>query len=197
MTNIQIHVTGAEAVGTLEGILTAGMVGVPVRFTLDEVWEELEKTAVFRCGGETVVTPLTETLTVPWQVLKKQGCSLHIGVYGLAADGSRAIPTVWVDMGRIQPGADPEGTPAGDPQLPMWKQALETARLAMDLAQQVCDRADSGGFDGYSPVKGLDYWTDQDKREMLELLEENLTGPIDRVLDEILAIQQQLMGGGL
>ena len=177
MTNIEIQVTGAQAEGRLEGLLTAGMVGVPVTFTFDGSWENMEKTAVFRAGGETVILPLeADTVTLPWEVTGKAGCTLYVGVYGLMADGSRAVPTVWVQLGTILPGADPAGTPAAEPSLPIWKQAMDTARLALELVRLVCDRADSGDFDGYSPVRGVDYWTQADVNAIHGFVEEAILG---------------------
>ena len=134
MTNIAITVAGADISARVDGILTAGMVGVPVKFTFDETWEDLEKTAIFRAGGESycIRDVQEQSVTLPWEVLRKQGCTLYVGVYGIAHDGSLAIPTLWAEAGIIQPGADPEATPGCDPTLPAWKEAL-------DAKQYVCD----------------------------------------------------------
>lgn len=155
MTNIQLTVAGAEAVASVEGLLTGGMVGVPVTFLFDESWDGLYKTAVFKAGSCQLCVPgVEDEIPVPWEVMKA-GCTLFIGVYGVSEDGNLAIPTVWAEAGKILPGADPETTEGADPTLPIWKQA-------MDTAQSVRDDADMGLFDGYTPVRGVDYWTEAD-----------------------------------
>lgn len=171
MTNITVNVVGAQAVAALDGPLTCGMVGVPVTYTFDEIWEGLSKTAVFQTSGLSIAVPMeTDEITVPWEVLKK-GCTLLVGVYGLSETGDIAIPTVWAQVGQVQPGADPEATPGADPTLPIWKQA-------MDTAQSVRDDADMGLFDGYSPVRGVDYWTEADKNEIRSYVDDAILGGV-------------------
>ena len=169
MTQIRIDITGASAVAAVEGILTGGMVGVPVAFFIDESWFGLIKTAVFRAGSRQVcVHNIDDSTILPWEVLQP-GCTLYIGVYGLSEDGTVAIPTVWAEVATVQPGADPEGDPAMAPTLPVWKQAL-------DAAQSVRADADQGLFNGYSPVRGVDYWTEADKAEIHGYVEEAILG---------------------
>jgi len=170
MTKITVKVTGAQVEAALSGILTAGMVGVPAVFSFDEDWATLEKVALFRAGGETYcVRDFGDRVTVPWEVLEKTGCTLHVGVYGVSREGTLAIPTVWAELGKLQPGADPEGTEGCDPALPVWKQA-------MDLAQSVREDADRGLFDGYTPVRGQDYWTEDDIAEIKTYVDETILG---------------------
>ena len=170
MTNIQVTVSGVEAVVTLEGQLTCGMVGTLAIFSFDESWDYLEKTVIFRAGGESYcVRDFEELVTVPWEVLRKSGCTLYVGVYGVAQDGTLAIPTVWAEVGTIQPGADPETTEGCDPTLPVWKQA-------MDKADAVYSAAQAGEFDGYSPVRGVDYWTAADIEEIHSFVEDAILG---------------------
>lgn len=188
MTKIQIDVTGASAVAAVEGILTGGMVGVPVAFFYDESWFDLIKTAVFRAGSRQVcVHNIDDSTTLPWEVLQP-GCTLYIGVYGLSEDGTVAIPTVWAEVATVQPGADPEGDPAMAPTLPVWKQAI-------DIAQSVREDADKGLFDGYTPVRGVDYWTEADIAQLAKTTETVILGDIDTALDRILQLQQALVGG--
>lgn len=169
MTNIQLTVTGAEAVASVEGILTGGMVGVPVTFLFDDSWQGLHKTAVFRGGGEPVyVTGVEARTVVPWEVLRAS-CMLQIGVYGVSEDGTLAIPTVWVEVATVLPGADPEGFPAMAPTLPVWKQALDTAK-------SVREDADKGLFNGYTPIRGVDYWTEEDKQEIRSYVDDAILG---------------------
>lgn len=50
------------------------------------------------------------------------------------------------------------------------------------------------GEDGYTPQKGVDYWTEEDKAEIKAYIDEQLTD-IDTALDEIIEIQNSLIGG--
>ena len=177
MTSITVSVTGAEATATLSGILTGGMVGVPVIFSFDEAWDGLVKVALFRAGGETFcVHEIEELTTVPWEILEKAGCTLHVGAYGVSEDGSLVIPTLWAKAGIIQPGADPAATPVAEPNLPVWKDALDTARNAEAIARMVRLDADRGAFDGQTPVRGVDYWTGKDKAEIKSYVDEAILG---------------------
>lgn len=170
MTSITVTVTGAQVEATLGGVLTSGMVGVPAVFTFDSEWDSLVKVALFRAGGQVYcIHEIGQRVTVPWEILEKAGCTLYVGVYGVSEDGEIAIPTVWAELCKIQPGADPDATESCDPTLPVWKQA-------MDLAQSVRDEADMGLFDGYSPVRGEDYWTEADIAQIKSYVDEAILG---------------------
>lgn len=187
MTNIAITVAGAEISARVDGILTAGMVGVPVCFSFDETWEDLEKTAIFRASGESycIRDVQEQPVTLPWEVLRKQGCTLYVGVYGIAADGSLAIPTLWAEAGIIQPGADPEATPGCDPTLPIWKQAIDKA----DAVYAAFQRGE------LTPRRGIDYWTEDDKKTIIEAVNVAVLGDVESALDELHGYAQSLMGG--
>lgn len=123
MKSIKISITGCLASVTEAGQVVSGTVGLPVEFAFDDAWENLNKTAVFRANGKTLDTvDISDYTTVPWELLMMPGCRLWAGVYGTNADGSLQIPTVWADLGIIQPGADPSGDESADPSLPVWEQ---------------------------------------------------------------------------
>lgn len=243
MESIWIEVTGAMAKVTTAPLLTAGMVGLPVTFFFDDIWSELRRMCVFQAGGTRVCCPdVQEETTVPWEVMRKSGCTLRIGLCGLNQEGTLVLPTVWVDVGVIQPGADPEADPAMDPQLPIWRQNEELAKQAMAVAESVRKDADAGAFQGAAgpvgpqgpegpagktgpagepgpqgpagetgpqgpqgptgargatgptgargpqgltgktgpagptPVKGVDYWTEEDKEEIRAYVDEAILG---------------------
>lgn len=132
MEPIQISVTGNSVSLASAGAVIAGTVGLPVEFTFDSAWESLEKTAVFRVNGKTMdQIHLEKTATVPWELLQNPGCRLWAGVYGSNADGSLQIPTLWADLGVIQPGADPSGDESADPTLPVWQQLTQNVENAL------------------------------------------------------------------
>lgn len=167
MTTIELTVTGAEITATTDGILTAGMVGVPAVFSFDEHWDGLEKIAIFRAGGKSCcVRDLEEVVTVPWEILRKAGCTLYVGVYGLDPEGDLGIPTHWCSAGLVLPGADPEATEGCEPTLPVWKEA-------MDKADAVYAAYQRGEF---TPVCGIDYWTEADKNEIRAYVDEAILG---------------------
>lgn len=177
MTNIEVKVTGAQAVAQVSGLLTGGMTGVRVRFTFDEAWQGLRKTVVFRAGDKALAVPdVLVATTVPREITQKVGCTLHVGVYGISEEEDLAIPTVWAQAGTILPGTDPDVDPAGTPTLPLWLQAIDTAQQAIDMAQGVRDEADMGLLDGYSPVRGEDYWTEEDIAQIKGYVDEAILG---------------------
>lgn len=52
------------------------------------------------------------------------------------------------------------------------------------------------GDPGYTPVRGKDYWTEDDKNEIKRELEETTLGDIESALDTIIAIQEELINNG-
>ena len=133
MDAIKIAVTGSMAQVIQEYSVTAGAVGIPVEFTFDGSWDSLQKTAVFRAGGKTLDCLMQGNMaTVPWELVQRAGCMLLCGVYGCNSDGTLQIPTVWVELGEIQPGVDPSGDESADPTLPVWQQLTEDVSQALD-----------------------------------------------------------------
>lgn len=111
MTSIQMTVTGAAAVARKQGLLTAGMTGIPVTFSFSGEWENLTIIPVFRCG-ETIRDNALEgrNTTVPHEVM--QPGLLYIGAEGRSADGTVVIPTVWALVGQVLEGANATENPA-------------------------------------------------------------------------------------
>lgn len=108
MTHINIKISKAVAIAEKDGILTSGMVGVPVSFTFDSGWDGLAVTAVFSGSGVVKSVPLlgaTETV-VPWEVMVQPNTRLRIGVEGRLTDGTLVIPTTWANVGTLIPGAN-------------------------------------------------------------------------------------------
>lgn len=107
-------------------LLTAGMSkAVTVQFVFSPDWDGLTKTAVFS-NGKTTVDVLAanwdgDTVPVPHEVLAVPGRHARVGVYG-ADESGVVLPTVWVSLGKVKPGADPSGDETADPSLPVWAQ---------------------------------------------------------------------------
>lgn len=124
---ITIHCSRACAhLASPPELLTAGMSkAVTVQFVFSPAWDGLTKTAVFS-NGKTTVDVLAanwdgDTVPVPHEVLAAPGRHARVGVYG-ANESGVVLPTVWVSLGKVQPGADPSGDETADPSLPVWAQ---------------------------------------------------------------------------
>ncbi len=106
MTSIFVIANGSTIKATADGKITSGMVGLPIEISYNESWNGLYKTAFFKVG-EFVrkVYPVDNSVIVPWEVLRKPGGCLEIGLEGKNADGSIVIPTIWATAGTIFQGA--------------------------------------------------------------------------------------------
>lgn len=125
---MQVSVTRANAMLKLWEPLTVGMSkAVPIAFTFSPDWDGLSKVAVFTAGTTQIDVLDTSWASesvcfVPPEVLTTVGDRVNVGVYGTDADNAVVIPTVWVNLGRVQPAPDPSGDPTTDPTLPVWAQ---------------------------------------------------------------------------
>lgn len=122
MTSIKLIVTGASARAEVDGLLTSGMVGIPVTIVCDGAWDGLTKSMVCRAGS-IVKTILNVgcTATVAHECMVPNQ-TLFIGIEGRNADGTLVIPTVWARCGLIFSGATTDADPSTDPSLPVWAQ---------------------------------------------------------------------------
>ncbi len=147
MIHVSIQERGASAQATEP--ITAGSVGLEVRFRFSEDWEGLSRAAVFRGSGLSRDAALSEDrCAVPHEVLQTPGGHLRIGVYGTGSQGQRVTPTVWADAGPIREGAAPAGVESVPATESLVQQLLAAAQAAHSAAQSVRDDADAGDFDG-------------------------------------------------
>lgn len=101
--------------------LTSGMVGKQVQILVDEDWQNLSRTYVFRAGDICRTTDGTEPIaTIPEEVLRQPFQKLFVGVYCTDAEGTLVIPTMMAEGPLIRYGADPIQDPAAE-ELPVWK----------------------------------------------------------------------------
>ena len=158
---ITIHCSRACAhLASPPELLTAGMAkAVTVQFVFSPEWDGLTKTAVFS-NGKTTVDVLAanwdgDTVHVPHEVLAVPGRHARVGVYG-ADESGVVLPTVWVSLGKVQPGADPSGDASADPSLPVWAQLqnhigdlddLQTYNKG-NLVDAINEARSSGGSEG-------------------------------------------------
>lgn len=128
MDGIKIDVTGNIAQVTEKPRrIVAGTVGLPVEFTFDSQWDGLIKTAVFSDGENEIMDEVVDSMaTVPWELLKRHGRRLMVGVYGENADGTVAVPTIWAIVSVIHPGAYPGFAPGLPAPAPIWQKLANT-----------------------------------------------------------------------
>lgn len=147
MVKIILTCQGAAARAGVEGVITAGAVGIPVEIVTDARWDGLMKTLVCMSAGEKIPVPGVEDRAVlPWEVLIP-GMTLYLGLEGRDADGSVVIPTTWADCGRVRAGA--EGSHVGAKPTPgEIDQILTVLAQTRAIAQSLREDADSHRFDG-------------------------------------------------
>ena len=192
---IQIHVNKASAhLCSPPELLTAGMSkAVTVQFVFSPDWDGLTKTAVFSNGKTTVDVVAAnwdgDTVPVPHEVLDVPGRHARVGVYG-ADESSVVLPTVWVSLGKVQPGADPSGDASADPSLPVWAQLqsqigdlddLQTYNKG-NLVDAINEARSSGGSGGGGYTIGdglkLDAATNTLSVDTAEAVEKDNTKPV-------------------
>lgn len=192
---ITIHCSRACAhLASPPELLTAGMSkAVTVQFVFSPEWDGLTKTAVFT-NGKTTVDVLAAnwdggTVPVPHEVLAVPGRHARVGVYG-ADESGVVLPTVWVSLGKVQPGADPSGDASADPSLPVWAQLqkqigdlddLKTYNKG-NLVDAINEARSSGGSGGggYTIGSGLklDAATNTLSVDTAEAVEKDNTKPV-------------------
>lgn len=164
---IKLNFSGRDCTDKSVSLVTTGSVGtVTAAFGFDAEWEGFARTAIFASGGtvKRVVLDDANACVVPWEVLTN--CKqLTIGVVGTS--GNRVLPSVPVTIPIIE-GVCNGGTPPDDPTPDIYAQLLDLAKETQQIAQSVRDDADAGKFNGYTPVRGTDYWTDADKAEIVD-----------------------------
>lgn len=192
---ITIHCSRACAhLASPPELLTAGMAkAVTVQFVFSPEWDGLTKTAVFS-NGKTTVDVLAanwdgDTVPVPHEVLAVPGRHARVGVYG-ADESGVVLPTVWVSLGKVQPGADPSGDASADPSLPVWAQMqsqigdlddLQTYNKG-NLVDAINEARSSGGSGGGGYTIGdglkLDAATNTLSVDTAEAVEKDNTKPV-------------------
>lgn len=153
----EMQVNKTAVFGTAPVRVPKGIIGAVVKLSFSAEWEGLTKTAVFRAGEVTKdVADIQDTVVIPAECTREAGVLLEIGIYGVDAQGTVAIPTLWAPIGRIVDAADPSGDEATDPSLPVWAQVLAMVKQleAQGVTQNEVDQAVKDFFGGYVPAGG-------------------------------------------
>ena len=152
LTSIRLIVRGAKACVEVHGVLTAGMVGIPVTIDCDGSWNGLTKNLVCRGGlgyenfkgvSRTIMGVGTTAKVAP--EVMNAGAVLYLGIEGYNADGTLVIPTTWACCGIIQEGVKTEGGPSEDPTLPIWNQLQAQIGAVQDAVEEALKSGGTGG----------------------------------------------------
>ena len=154
--------------------LIADSVGhVYASFSLDEEWDNLAVTAVFR--NNSISNPVEVLLTegrikIPPEVLVDG--HLFVSLVGTGDNGNVCVPTASMSRPvRVYRSGDLVGV-APDQRTPaIWAQALSAigplskldTKNKNNLVAAINEVLSASGEPGYSPVRGVDYWTQADK----------------------------------
>jgi len=139
----EITVNTRRAVVGAKELITTRSAGIQCQFTFSEDWDGLSKFAIFRNGDDgqevPVALPNSNLITIPPQTCSEEYVDepVFVGVYGSDGVGGVIIPTIWVSLGVLRPGAVttdiitlPEPTPD------MWAQILAIANSAAAIATE-------------------------------------------------------------
>lgn len=155
MVIAKIYVDGVTAQVSGLKKIPKGIVGGTIEVTFGNNWTGLAKTAVFQGAVTKDVLVGGKSITIPAECVGESGHRLNVGFYGVANE-TLVIPTIWTDLGTIQDATDPSGDTSTDPSLPVWAQLH-------DQIEELGKKVESG----YTPQKGVDYYTEEDKDELI------------------------------
>lgn len=166
MVNVDITVNGTSVAAKTNAKITAGMVGATFSITYAEDWAALTKKVIFKADQ---LTRIAEGNVVPFEVLRLPGKTLFVGVEGRDADGEIVIPTVWGCVGKIFPGANSE--------------------IPASTAPSVDGGGSAGGGASINDnvVSTTTTWSSKKI--------DSLIGDVEYAIDEIIKIQEALIGG--
>ncbi len=171
---------------------TAGKVGLC--FSFDEKWQGLAKTAVFVLPRGNLLVPLDgDRCIFPAEALAKSG-RVKLGVFG--TDGENTLTSLFGAV-NIEHGAAAKGIRATNYTPSLYEQfsakfskfekmsviaecgdeaaatlAESDGKMVLNITLPRGEKGDTGaagekGADGYTPIRGVDYWTGKDKNDML------------------------------
>ena len=148
----KIRVDGAFANVVERRVIPSGLVGGTIRVEYAPgIWDNLTKTVVFKGVTTKDITTQKTVIEIPSETVAAPDKRLRVGFYGVDASGVQIIPTLWADLGLINPAADPSGDPSVDPSLPVWAQ----------LADKLRELEESGGADPEQIKKIVDEYLEE------------------------------------
>ncbi len=162
-------------------------------FTFSEEWT-YPATAVFRYDEKHYNVLLENNrCIVPWEVIKAPFFTVSVFCGDRITANAVRIS--------VEKSGYAEGEAPGAPTPDVYARLIELSEETKSIAQSVRSDADNGVFDGkdgYTPVKGMDYFTDAEINDIVVQVTENVSGQygdVEAVLDGIIGIQNDLIGG--
>ena len=130
---ISITVKDTQILGVTDYPITSGSVGLKVIFEFTDIWEELDRIAVFKCGdiGRCVYLEDKNECELPWEILTVENIDkpISVGVYGMRGE-ELIIPTIYTEVGKLMVGTNPNN----DPSVP---HSPELVQQLIDIANSV------------------------------------------------------------
>lgn len=140
---------------------TIGALRCKFQFRTDD-WLNSAKTAMF-CNGDAVLHPevINDAISVPLDIddecpvpqeVLTDTLPYSIGVWGVTNTGLRVVSN-WLVF-NAQHGCYAEGNAPADPEMTVYEEILLISKDAVDIANEVLDRANNGEFKGEKGDKG-------------------------------------------
>lgn len=167
MIKLNIKHTSISA-SCLETLVEGNVNSVFAEFTFSPEWDNLSRIAVFSNGTSKISVSLSEnTCAIPWEMLSCPG-ELLVAVRGVGDGGNTVVCTENASLGKVI-----ESLADDDADEPEEASPDVINTLLADVAE--LKSASIGGEDIHSPVKGTDYWTDEDKAEIISETEQAMS----------------------
>lgn len=146
------------------------------RFEFTPDWNGCEKVATFT-KGETKYSILLEND----EITEDKHLNLNEGIWEVGVVGTlgNKLITTTPDIIKVKLNAPKDGVPFPIEPPSLGQQILNKVAEAEAIAQSVRQDADSGKFNGKTPVKGVDYFTSTDIAEMVEATEQGIKPILD------------------
>ena len=183
-------------------LLTGNIGTYTISFNFDEHWQGLLKFVSFTNNSETyILQSENDTVTVPAEILENPGL-WSFGVFATnGEDNIKRISSNLLEF-EVVKGAYSEGLSPQTPTPDIWESLFKNSIPTIIEDYWYIYSIDENQYVntgnravGEKPLKNIDYFTDEDKTELVGLIEENLIGDIETALDNIIAIQNELIGG--
>ena len=197
MITVDVNVIGSDIIAKAP-LIASGTAGkIRVRFNFDGEWQGLAKTAVFHSSRGDILVPLVgDACEIPAAAMAKCG-DIRFGVFG--TDGEMTLTTVFCVV-KVGMGVPTSGEDAVNYVPSIYEQfAAKFAKfenMSADASEgEIADATltDSGekmrlsitiprgengknGADGYTPVRGTDYWTDADIAQIKSYVNDAILG---------------------
>lgn len=139
------------------------------RFKFDDEWNNKIKTARFIQGNEYIDVLLDDDDSCKIPLLKKG--EIKVGVF---TDTMTSTYVFVYAKGSVKDfGGNPKN-PEPDLYAQLTKKIEDGFELAIE--DSLTQAKESGIFDGYTPVRGTDYWTEEDINEIKTYVDEAILG---------------------